>query len=70
MYMVENFRTKKALKEAVNSGKSIETFQPGGIFPAKRNGGIVLEGPHFPAPHTWYASAEVKDGVIVKGSVK
>jgi len=70
VYTVENFKTKKALKEAVNSGKQVETFQPGGIFPPTRNGSIALEGPHYPKPHTWYASAVVKDGVIVPGSVK
>jgi hypothetical protein len=70
MYTVENFRSKKALKEAVASGKHVDTFQPGGIFPAKRDGAIALEGPHYPAPHTWYASATVKDGVIVQGSVR
>ena len=70
MYTVENFKSKKALKEAVNSGKQVETFQPGGMFPAKRDGAIALEGPHYPEPHRWYASAVVKDGVIVKGSVK
>jgi hypothetical protein len=69
MYTVENFKTKKALKEAVASGKQVETFQPG-PFPAKRDGAVALEGPHYPAPHLWYASAVVKDGVIVPGSVK
>lgn len=70
MYTVENFKSKKALKEAVNSDKQVETFQPGGIFPATRDGSIALEGPHYPEPHRWYASAVVKDGIIVKGSVK
>jgi len=66
MYTVINFKTKKALKEAVKRGERVETFQPGGIFPARRDGEVGLEGPHFPAAHTWYASAVVKDGVIVK----
>ena len=70
MYTEMNFKTKKALKEAVNSGIEIRTFQPGGMFEGKKNGSVALEGPHYPAPHTWYASAEIKDGVIVKGSVK
>ena len=25
----------------------------------------ILEGPHFPEPHRWYAQATVKDSVIV-----
>lgn len=69
MYTVEDFKTKKALKEAVASGKQVETFQPG-PFAAKRDGLVSLEGPHYPAPHSWYANAVVRDGVIVAGSVK
>ncbi len=70
MYTMTNYRTKKALKEAVASGEQVETFQPGGIFPPKTDGSIALEGPHYPEPHRWYASATVKDGFIVKGTVR
>lgn len=66
MYTVINFKTKKALKEAVARGEQVEVFQPGGIFPSKTDGTVPLEGPHFPQPHTWYATAEIKDKVIVK----
>ena len=67
LYTVENFKTKKALKEAVAAGKEVRYFQYGpfgGNEP--QNGKIFLEGPHYPQPHTWYATAEAKDGVIVK----
>lgn len=70
MYTETNFKSKKALKEALAAGKQISTFQPGGMFPAKTDGQIALEGPHYPEPHRWYASATVKGGVIVPGSVK
>ena len=70
MYTDINFKTKKALKEAVESGKEVSTYQPGGMFPATRDGRITLEGPHYPEAHKWYASAVVKDGIVVKGSVK
>jgi hypothetical protein len=70
MYTVQNFKTKKALKEAVAAGKQIETYQPGGMFEAPKNGMIALEGPHYPEPHRWYASAEIKNGIIVPGTVK
>ena len=70
MYTDINFKTKKALKEAVASGKQVSTFQPGGMFPATQNGRIALEGPHYPAAHTWYASADIKDGIIIPGTVK
>lgn len=70
MYTDRDFKTKKALKEAVASGEQVTTYQPGGMFPAKTDGVIALEGPHYPKPHSWYASAVVKGGIIVKGSVK
>ena len=66
MYTIQNFKTKKALKEAVAAGKPIRFYQPGpfgGNEP--RDGFITLEGPHYPAPHTWYARAEVKNGLII-----
>jgi hypothetical protein len=70
MYTDINFKSKKALKEAVAADKQISTFQPGGMFPGKTDGNITLEGPHYPEAHKWYASAVVKDGIIVKGSVR
>ena len=68
MYTDINFKTKKALKEAVASGQQITVYQPGGMFDGPTNGRITLEGPHYPEPHKWYASAEIKDGVITKVS--
>lgn len=70
MYTDINFKTKKALKEAVASGKEIATHQSGGMFPSQRDGDITLEGPHYPEPHRWYATATIEQGVIVKGSIK
>jgi hypothetical protein len=69
MYTDFNFKTKKQLKEAVKAGKPVRVYQPGpfgGNEP--RDGRVYLEGPHFPAAHTWYASAELKDGLVVKVS--
>jgi hypothetical protein len=63
-YTTINFKTKKALKEALAAGKQIGVFSPG-PFPVKQNGTVSLEGPHYPEPHKWYASATVKDGYIV-----
>lgn len=70
MYVRTNFKTKKALREAVKAQDpkvDLTVFQPGpfgGNEP--RNGTVTLEGPHYPAAHTWYAQAELKDGKIVK----
>ena len=69
MYTDRNYRTKKALKEAIKNGDQVTVYQPGpfgGNVPA--NGRVALEGPHYPEPHKWYASATLKDGVVVKVS--
>jgi hypothetical protein len=66
MYTDRNFRTKKELKAAVAAGEQVTVFQPGGFFESKTDGKVYLEGPHFPKPHTWYASAMIKGGVIVE----
>lgn len=61
-----NFKTKKALKEAVAAGKEVTVYQPGpygGNLP--KDGNVTLEGPHYPEPHKWYAQATLKDGLVV-----
>lgn len=64
-YVSPNFKTKKALKEAVSAGQSVSVFAPGlGTVP--ENGTTAVGGPHFPKPHTWYAQVELKDGKVVK----
>jgi hypothetical protein len=70
VYTDINFKTKKELKEAVASGKTVTVYQPGNMFASQTQGKIVIEGPHYPVPHRWYASATIKDGIIIKGSVK
>lgn len=64
-YTDRNFKSKKALKEAVASGDQVTIYSPG-PFPCKSNGKEFVEGPHFPEPHRWYAAVEVVNGVIVK----
>jgi hypothetical protein len=66
-YTDTNFKTKKALKEAVAAGKKISVFSPGLGGPYNGRSNVGLEGPHSPAPHTWYATADVDaNGYIVK----
>ena len=65
-YVDPNFKTKKALKEAVAAGQYVTVYNPSGFFPVKANGVEYIEGPHYPAPHTWYAQVEVKDGKVTK----
>jgi len=64
-YTVTNFKTKKALKDALKSGAEIEVYQPGPFGPGIKDGSVCLEGPHYPAPHSWYASAVVRGGKVV-----
>lgn len=64
-YAVKNFKSKKALKEAVAAGERVLIYSPG-PFPCKQDGQEFLEGPHYPEPHRWYANVEVKDGVVTK----
>jgi hypothetical protein len=64
-YTTKNYKTKKALKEDVAAGIRVTVFQPGlGTVP--ENGTVALEGPHYPAAHSWYAEGTMKDGVLVK----
>jgi hypothetical protein len=75
-YTSRNFRTKKALKEAVaaynaaesvtpGSGRRVECYAPG-LGDVPETGTVYLEGPHYPQPHTWYAEARVVNGAVVK----
>lgn len=88
-YTVTNFKTKKALKEAVKKWdeflkykqrmgeegfeacatdpKPLCCYNPGlGPDLSNYTGKICLEGPHYPAAHTWYAEAELVSGIVVK----
>ena len=65
MYTVKNFRTKKAVKEAIEAGERIKCYAPGlGTVP--QDGTIYLEGPHYPEPHRWYGTGTMKDGFLIK----
>jgi hypothetical protein len=73
MYTTRNFPTKRALKEAVarrlanDDSPPVTVYQPGpfsGNEPT--DGWVSLEGPHYPSPHTWYATALLRDGIVIK----
>ena len=65
-YADRNFKSKAELKRAIAKGDSIGVFNAGGLFPVPSNGTVNVEGPHYPAPHTWYATATVVDSIITK----
>lgn len=67
MYVHPNFKTKKALREAVAAGRLVEAYQEGPFSDRVPTAGAVsVEGPHYPEPHRWYARVELRDGNIVK----
>ncbi len=65
MYVEPNFKTKAEFKRAVKAGAVIVVYSPG-PFAAPRHGDVVIEGPHFPEPHKWYARVRLDNGLIVK----
>jgi hypothetical protein len=65
MYVTPDFKSKKALREAVASGAMVRVCSPG-PFPCKMDGEETIEGPHYPEPHRWYARVFVIDGLVTK----
>jgi hypothetical protein len=65
MYTKFDFKSKAALKRAVASGENVTLFGPG-VWQPKTDGTEFVEGPHSPAPHTWYAQVTMSGGKVVK----
>ena len=67
MYCSPDFKTKKALKEAIaNKTHDVSIYQPGPFENKPIEDGIhSIEGPHFPQPHSWYARVIVKNETII-----
>lgn len=66
MYVSPNFKTKKAFREAVEAGHPVSLYEPGLSFGVPANGNVAVEGPHYPQPHTWYATVTLSAGKVVK----
>jgi hypothetical protein len=64
-YVHPDYSTKKAFREAIKAGIQHETYNPSGMYPTTSDGTDVIEGPHYPKPHRWYASVIVKDGIVI-----
>lgn len=65
-YVSPNFKTKKALREAVAAGRQVFVWQPGPYgdrFPS--SGTCTVEGPHYPERHRWYARVVYRDEVVI-----
>jgi hypothetical protein len=70
MYTTKNFRSKKALKDAVAAGEQVDVFQFNDMWGKTqecRNAPrmtVFLEGPHYPEAHKWYAQAITEYGIV------
>lgn len=64
-YTVKDFPSKVAVKRALAAGEVVRVYQPGPFGPDVADGTQAFEGPHYPKPHRWYGSGEVKDGLLV-----
>lgn len=79
-YTERNFKSKAELKRALAAGETVKVWSPGKNWfghggtsiaesekaPVK----VFLEGPHYPKPHSWYASGMLYQGALVAGTVK
>ncbi len=65
MYARQNFPAKAAFRKAVQSGETVTLFAPG-LGTPKADGIEFVEGPHYPAPHTWYAQVTMRGGKVIK----
>jgi hypothetical protein len=73
MYTSTNYKTKKALKDAIAAGSVVSVYQPNDMFGNPQaapdySGRVALEGPHYPEAHRWYATGVVENGKLVKVS--
>lgn len=68
MYVDPNYKTKKELREAIAHGHEVTVFQPNDMFSTQppHNGCVTVEGPHYPAPHKWYAGLKIENGKVVR----
>lgn len=63
-YVSPNFRTKRALREALAAGQTVTVYQPA-LGSVPQDGTIDLEGPHYPKPHRWYAIGKMWNGKLI-----
>ena len=71
-YAESNPKSKAALKRMLAEGRKLRVWTEtpfGRTYEAECS--VALSGPHYPAPHRWYAKAKVDaEGFIIPGSVK
>lgn len=67
-YLYPNLKSKKAYKEAIARGEKIIAREntPRDQVLVRGTTTVTFEGPHYPAPHTFYGQAQVTDGYVTK----
>lgn len=67
-YCNTDFKTGKALREAVKEGVEIKVREltPSGARFLNTGRGVAVCGPWYPAPHKWYAQVDILGGRIVR----
>ena len=65
-YASENFKTKKAFKDAVKAGAQIHVREltPFGESLKEHDKCCAVSGPWAPACHTWYATCVITEGIV------
>lgn len=57
MYTIKNYKTGEEIKKAFLDKEEIKCM-------TKESGFVILEGPHFPERHVWYANAYLENGIV------
>jgi len=65
-YVDPDYKTKKEFVQAVKQGVQHTPYNPSGLFPVRQNGNDIIEGPHYPKPHKWYAKVVIQNGIVIK----
>ena len=53
----------------VTEGRTIPIFDPGaglGIGDPTETGQVLVQGPHYPEPHRWYAQVWIEESNVVR----
>jgi hypothetical protein len=64
MYVSGNPKSGAELKRWLEAGRTPSVFPPG-LGQVPENGEVALEGPFYPAPHTFYLTGVMENGVLV-----
>ncbi len=64
-YVSPNFKSKAALKRALAAGENVVCISNSEYHQPPANGFDYVEGPHFPAPHSWYGKVKIENSRVV-----